>query len=148
MVTPADKTFFINEFGWGENWPQDFGSVVDVRECSKITVYFIFSLIAILNEDLGMTWPNMWNFITTFVLPSMKFKIDSKRFQYLYNRFFKVKNKKGHVFLNVLKRVRIFPFLAWTHLRKGRSLCNTIPYHQPLLIKNLLEGSLLMLRQN
>ena len=69
MVLPGGKYFFISEFGWGENWISDHTSVIDVRECSKLTVFFIFSLVFILQAHI-FYWTKIFDFITKKVTPS------------------------------------------------------------------------------
>ena len=61
----ASEDFFVTEFGWGEDWASDHSPVIPVRECSKVTLFFIFSLVAILKGKHGMSLNQMFDFIKT-----------------------------------------------------------------------------------
>ena len=99
-VEPLSKAYFIDHFGWGENWLDDHGEVEQFESIEEMTCHRVFSLYDLLSNNAyekGETysWPKFFQIILSVLPPHVELLIEYKKLQRRFESSFRLVDRKS-----------------------------------------------------
>ena len=99
-VEPLSKAYFIDHFGWGENWLDNHDEVEKFGSIDEMTCHRVFSLYDLLSNNAyekgePYSWPKFFKIILLVLPPHVELLIDCKKLRRRFEAPFWLVDRKS-----------------------------------------------------